>query len=547
MSQHDSRNGTNDFKPSLTCGLLFTLIVMLSGCGQGMATNEPLAIDLDGEVRMLAPQEAEALPQSPESGLVVVVQESSAGRKPIAGARVELIGNRRNEESTTNADGICQFDVSLSGDVAISVNHERYPPNRGVVPLAGGGQSIVVLLDGQSQVGGRVIAAETGSPISKFELRFLGDSSWFASKWRGSFVELESEDGTFEIEGIRDAWGVIVQAEGFASQKLVFQNGLRANNAFLECALERAYIVAGRITDAGGAPIRGVQIVPEDRNVRVDALPVETDGDGSFRIDDLAGPPRSVLAYHSDYAPVRIAVPEGNAGEEVPVSAVMERGVEVTGIVTLDGEAIAGAHVALSNDLYEFNVSMDTDLDGSFRIAHVPFGPYQLTAQLRPGEVQAIPHDAPQRTAIRERIASREADKATEDFRFTLTPALIEGFVRFGDVAAMAIVAMAYVDGDQYVLRTETDDGGWYQLNGMPAGRYLVSVEAAVPETIREFRDSDGNLSVRYDSVRRYFSVTVPEDEYLQQDFDLARGGTIRGTVKGIEALEHHMDVWIHF
>lgn len=549
MSQRNSRNCLSFLRPGLACAMFLTSAVMLVSCGQGMATNEPLVIDLDGEVRVLAPQETEQFPEAPESGLVVLVRESSEGREPVAGARVEIIGDRRTDESLlTDEQGLSHFAAPISGNIAISVNHERYPPNRGVVALTGGVQFIVVLLDGQSQVAGRVVTAETGLPISKFKLRFLGDSSWFASKWRGSYVELESEDGTFEVDGVRDAWGVIVQADGFAPQKLLFRNGLRASNAFVECALERAYIVVGRITDAQGAPIEDVEIIPEERGVRVETLHVETDGDGSFRIDDLAGPPGSILAYHSNFAPARIDVPEGKAGEEVPVSAIMHRGVEVSGTVTLDGAAISNAKVALSNDTYDLNVSLDTDETGSFRFSHVPFGPYQLIAQLLPADVQAIPHDAPQRTAIRERIASDAAVEVNESFQFTLTPALIEGFVRFGEVAAMAVVAVAYLDGgDQYVLRTETDDGGWYQLNGMPAGQYLVSVEAAVPETIREFRDSDGNLSVRYDSVRRYFTLTVPEDEYLQQDFDLARGGTIRGLVKGVDALEDDVDVWIHF
>ena len=73
-----------------------------------------------------------------------------------------------------------------------------------------------------------------------------------------------------------------------------------------------------------------------------------------------------------------------------------------------------------------------------------------------------------------------------------------------------------------------TDDGGWYQLNGVPPGVWRSMVEVLdMPRYLRRSHENGNPLATRHTNV------TVPESGYLQQDFDLGKGGMIRGSIAG--------------
>lgn len=529
--------------------LVYSVLIAgcMTGCGGSMSNAGPLLLDPDGDFRLLTPDERSQLPAGDGGVVTVLVTESLSPSKPIAGAEVDIIGSGGvQHEQVSDENGICRFEESFSGDVAVSVDHATYPPNRGVTTIPRGGRYIVVLLDGTSKVEGKVVSAVSGEPVTRYRLRFLGDTSWFSPNWRGKFVEFESADGTFEAVGIRDAWGIVVRADGYAPQELPLSRGLRTERRYFEFSLSPAYIVSGRIADAAGNPIAGAQVLPTTEDYDGYHSRVETDADGKFVIDDLAEPPVGILAVHDEYAPELVSVPEGQPGEGIVISVTMNSGIEVTGTVRLDGQPVSNADVVLTSRALDFRRSATTGAEGTYRFDHVPLGSYLVRANLEPAEVRAIPHDAPERIAIRD--GSRgEVGIVDEDFGFVQSKALVEGFIRFGEDPAMATVSIAYRDGDQYMLTTEADDGGWYQLTGMPEGHYVVAVDAAIPETVTQSRNPDGDIVLRYDTMRRYFRVTVPADGYVQQDFDLRSGAVIRGVVRGVPEGARSVDVRLSF
>ncbi len=531
-----------------TYGIGLMLFLVCAGCSGDVRDNAPLVLNLEGDFRALDAADLNGFPTTPESGLTVFVSESLQEPKPVSGAEIDVIGDRvTKQDLVTDKSGVCHFEFPLSGDVAISVNHDYYPSNRGVISLSGPSQLLVVLLDPKSHASGKVYAAETGKPITKFKVRFLGDSSWFSPRWRGKSVEIESEDGTFDSHGVRDAWGVVIRADGFAPLEVWLRQGLRNDEVFLDCPLQRAHILGGTVVNESGEPVAGAEVRPERGLTRGDLHQLTTDANGEFRIADLAEPPGAIILYHENLAPVRVTVPEGIPGEEVLVNAVMNSGVDVVGTVALNGEKVAAALVEVSSAPYALRKTTETGQDGMYQFSHVPFGEYRLSVRLQPGDIRGIPRDAPERMAIRDCLAGDGNRQTREDFNFVQTPAMVEGFVRFDEEPAMAVVSLAYLDGDRYILRTQTDDGGWYQLTGAPEGHFLVSVEGAIPETIREFQDLDGSLNIRYDTMRRHFAVHVPEDGYVQKDFNLRSGGVIRGVVHGIEGSARDVAVRLDF
>jgi hypothetical protein len=524
--------------------MLVCLLASLSGCDGDESKNAPLVL-IDGVFRPLSASELAAMPIAQDAGLSVFVTESLRDPRPVSGAYVDVIDSGDiNERLETDDSGMCYIDSVVKGEIAVAVDDERYPPNRGVAYLSDGQRFVVVLLDAVSKVKGRVFSAETGEPIRNYEIRFLGDSAWISRRWRGGFVELETEDGVFEAEGVRSIWGAAVRADGYATHEIILRPGSPLDQQTFEFPLERASIVLGQVTDRDGDPIQDVEIRTESlRRWEIDIDRVVTDREGRFRIDDSAETPEKLLAIHSDFAPTQVSVPVGSPDEAVYVSAVMDSGSDVSGTVTLDGAPVLRATVELRSVPFVTGQLHTTRDDGVFRFTHVPPGPFTLTARLPPLDVDLIPRDSPERVAIRESIATADG-VAREDIAFTQSAALLEGFVRLGDAVAIATVSLAYREGaDQIILKTEADDGGWYQLTGMPAGIYVVCIEAAVPDTIRRIRDINREVRLRYDSFRRYHTVTVPEDGYVQQDFDLLTGGVIRGVVHGLP--ERAEDVFV--
>jgi hypothetical protein len=528
--------------------VLVCLVTSLSGCAGDESKNAPLVL-VNGVFRPLTASELAAMPKAQDTGLSVFATESLRDPRPVGGVQIDLIGSGDvNESLQTDDSGMCYVDKAVSGEFAVAVDDDRYPPNRGVANLSESQRFIVVLLDAVSKVKGRVFSAETGDPILNCEVRFLGDSAWISRRWRGGFVEVETDDGAFEANGIRNIWGIAVRADGYATHEILLKSSSSSDQQTFEFPLERASIVLGRVTDRNGDPIQNVEIRTGSlRRWQNDSSRVVTDREGRFRIVDLAETPDKLFALHSDFAPAEINVPFGSPDETVHVSAVMDSGTDVTGTVTLDGAPVARSTVELWCASFQMGQSYTTRDNGEYRFTHVPSGPFTLTAKLAPNEVDVIPRDAPERVAIRERNAAH-AGMAREDFAFTQTAALMEGFARFGETQAIASLSLAYrEDVDQIILKTEADDGGWYQLTGMPAGVYVVCVEAAIPESVQQFRDLDRRTRLRYDTFRRYHVVTIPEDGYVQQDFDLLTGGTIHGVVYGLPELAEDVFVRMNF
>ncbi len=206
------------------------------------------------------------------------------------------------------------------------------------------------------------------------------------------------------------------------------------------------------------------------------------------------------------------------------------------GNIFLDEEPVRDARVEIRIPGTHYSRFQETDRDGSYGFRHVAPGSITLVGEIDPDEVSGLSDGAPRRLAIRQVTVGPDTSPVQMDFYFTESGALVEGFVRFNETPAVAQVSVAYErDNSQVLLRTQADDGGWYQLTGLPPGRYLIGVEAAVPESI-SYRRAKGHNRMYYDTMHRYFAVDVPENGYVQKDFDLHSGGGIQGTVTGLPA-----------
>jgi len=511
--------------------------LLLYGCGYAKIDTQPFILGLDGDVSAVPDESMHILPELRGAGLTVFVSESPLGSKQVAGADVNLIpiGGGQEGRKTTDRDGVCYFDHMQSGEYALSVNHDAYPPNRGVVNFSGGSRLAVIVLDSDSKLEGRVYEVGTNKPVKDFEVLLYGDGATLSPRWRQGFVPFETEDGQFEAVGVSSPSRIVVRAPGYAPSSLSISPVSWSDRPVFEFPLEPSPIVLGQVTDENGSPVAGVKIREYRRNGETFLPEIETGRDGTYRIENLAETPAYFVTTHPDYAPARVEIPQSSPGQEVLVKTVIDAGLQVTGRVLMDGVAVAGAPVSLRMRRLGFVRRVDTNEEGEYSFSQIPDGAFQLRVELRPGNVPGLLHGASMRVATRE-IDRADSPVIEESFNLTLEGGMVDGFVTFSDEPAMATVKLEYTDGDTRItLENETDNGGWYQLTGVPAGDYLVRIEAAEPSSIRyiDIPGRNGATQMQAEMIHRHYVLPIPNSEYVQHDFDLRRGASVSGSIAG--------------
>ena len=508
----------------------------MSGCGNFGSDREPLLFDLSGEIAPVPSEGRDVLPEPRGAGLTVFVSESPLGKSPIADANVNLIpiGGGAHRQAVSDQGGVCFFGNISPGEYALSVNHDAFPPNRGVITFSGGRRMAVMLLNSDSHVTGRVFAADTKDPVKEFEVYVPGDGASLSPRWRDGFVPFQTEDGEFDAVGVGEIARIVIRAPGFAPYVLQIPSESRQNRRKLEFPLDRSPIVIGTIVNQEGKPVSDARIRPLDSQIGAFLGEIETDEEGKYRIDSLVRTPALFAAEHDDYAPSRVEIPLCNPGESVSVRTVLGPGVQISGRVVLDGNGVADTPVKLRHKQFGNRYSTDTNEAGEFRFSRVPAGRFRLETTLQPGSVPSIPRGAPERIATKD-FEAEENEHRQESLELTLQGAMVDGFVTFDDKPAIATLHAGFTFADTWnIVRSSTDDGGWYQLTGLQKGECIVTIEAAEPTSIRyvSIPGSRGATQMEADTIRRHYAFTVQDGDYAQQDFDMRRGGTVIGTIE---------------
>ncbi len=183
------------------CGLagLCCLSSVLTGCGGSASKDVPIVFDVDGTSHRVTESDLPQLPDVPAEGITVYVSDNRPHPEPISGAEVDLIiEDARQLQQTTDGNGTCHFSDVPAGEVALSVDHDDYPPNRGVTTFQGASNLLVVKLDANNEVLCKVYAADTGEPIPQYDLLFRASIPGFRLDGESGFVSVQpNEDGIF--------------------------------------------------------------------------------------------------------------------------------------------------------------------------------------------------------------------------------------------------------------------------------------------------------------------------------------------------------------
>jgi hypothetical protein len=309
---------------------------------------------------------------------------------PVPGAKVSILpdpiedawGERRGPIVKTSTDAFGAFRASgvAEGELGVSVD----PPERfGWAQRRRGlrlvDEEIEVVVGSPTEVVGRVVDADTRTPVPSFGIRVDSGFKMCGNAPADQNIAVEDPAGAFRIRRLDPKTNhLTVTAAGYAT-RWVSTEGLRVEEAqdfFVE--LHRAATLRGRVIDGdGGARIAAVPICIYDArdSGRYLGVPGTTATDGSFELEGLEPGVGIVEARPDGFFPIRsrtIRLEPGQIVEEI-VLRVRRRG----GIV---GDFVARASSPSTVWIYPRGSThwalASLDGSGRFRMDGLPAGEY---------------------------------------------------------------------------------------------------------------------------------------------------------------------------
>lgn len=330
--------------------------------------------------------------------------------------------------------------------------------------------------------------------------------------------------GHFEITGLLLGWAVVTAEH--ESGRAVERLHIDARQPHQEIALNLAAgeSLAGVVVDGGGRGIGGARVVPLEHEgqkqfkYQSEAGAVLADESGQFRLLGLRPGEWTLYVSAEGYGPVIVGpFPAGIDN----VRVLLGNGVDLDCHVQLlaDNSPVEGVTVRLAYEdraLYPMEVASGPD--GIARFPGLGKGGYR--ADVRHGHY-ALVGDAPL-------VAIDPARKPDPLVIVVAEGGRVMGRVRDGDsgegIAGVVIGANREGGSPYYADPTRPD--GTYEIFGLPAGNYEISIQDRVPGYPQELPRPAG---------RR---LTVGAEGVLDGvDFELTRGAILAGIVRDTEGL----------
>jgi protocatechuate 3,4-dioxygenase beta subunit len=320
--------------------------------------------------------------------------------------------------------------------------------------------------------------------------------------------------------------------------------------------------IGGRVTNAAGDPIAGVQVEIGER-VAGSSTYATTAADGSYSVEGLEPGTYFAGFWAEDYlwtfwgsgagecpgpeADITLASHEARDD----IAAVLHRWNSVSGRVTLtDGRPVAEALVSMQSadggsDRYAW-----TSDDGTYSQA---LGPGRYIVRFsHDDEVQYYDGVTEEVEATPIVFDGWDGTVADVDAQFAPPGARLEGTVSAssgGSVAGVEVAAYVYRWGDVYeAARTTVNDDGSYSIPGLKAGTYLLGFFDPQGRYGGEFYDDQGQWN---DPAAEWIELT--KDQVITgRDALLGPGGNIQGTVTdengvalaGVTVEAHYRGLW---
>jgi len=404
----------------------------------------------------------------PGGSLVGRVVRKSTG-EPVVGARVracfEDLGCAWTLATTTGKDGAFRLGGAAKGKWTLEASQDGLPPGRVEGKSPGNAQLKIELPDGGTLTGKAL--GPDGSPLGRVRVEALpADRDGKAVLDR----TVETNEGRFEIAGAPPGeWTLKLRAPGFAPVRIDSQE-IRASGAtdVGEVLFFAGRVARGTVLGRDDARVAGATIAVRSND---SDAPAVSGADGRFEIAGLPDRTFQLVVSADGYAPSVLSYPAARSGEPLELP---ERGVRLSEGGTIEGEvrgeadaAVSGARVRVTG-LPQVEPA-STDLQGRYRLAHVP--PGDLSVQM-----SADP-EAPEGWTETRRVTIAEG--AVQRVDFTAGDTVAGSVRRRGQPVAFARITAVGSGGTTLVHTTETDADGEFRLGGISDGTWTLHVASA--------------------------------------------------------------------
>jgi len=442
---------------------------------------------------------------------------------PVRDARVTAYG-LTGGMATTDDNGSYEVRVRPGGPgqlYRLDVSHDQHANDaRDGVPA--GAVDVDFVLRPSGAIEGRVLDADSGTPIPEFQMLHIDGDNENQVGVRTRFRRHRNEEGRFRVAPVEPGPVTLVaKAPAYApTQVEVPHVGSGDTIRNIQIRLSGGVGLTGVVVDTDGRPVANAGIVPGriPRDMAPDALAVvRTQEDGTFRLENLSPELAGVSACHPDYA-VSYAPVALVTGRENRITIVLGRGGIVEGAVYYAGEPCPGQSVVL-NALARLTAhKTKTDEHGAYRFENVDPGEVTVIVQAR------LEHPSSD-TITRSLVQTAEVEeRATTvlDFDFLPSNAALEGVVTVsGEPAPNAHISVVIeTSAGMELVHAQVDGNGWYRIDNLPAGS--VNLIAEMPDANR----------------MRSTHLEILAGQVTRQDVELTGGASIEGVVSGMKAGE---------
>ena len=316
--------------------------------------------------------------------------------------------------------------------------------------------------------------------------------------------------------------------------------------------------VSGVVTNSAGGAITGVAVHVYSESsewlqsettdsggaYEVSGLPailvyLRSDAEASNFVDEWYD---DVPVVSGDISSNALAVSVSAGVTNTGISFGLQEGGRISGIVT-DTNAVGLGGIGV--DLYDADAvwvrGATTDAGGSYAMSGVPEGDYYARTEVGASNyvdawfdgVVVADLDTPSNAT--QIAVSSGGSVSNIDFALPLG-AIVAGSVLETGLVGIAGADVVVYDADyRYIAGASTDYGGFYQVNGLPTGSWVVRTHAASLDYADEWYN---NISAVGDSVPVGASPIVLAPGVLSNyvDFVLIESGSIAGSVLGTNA-----------
>lgn len=492
------------------------------------------------QVRVAAERTAEVELKLIAGGVRFHGRVTDIGGGPIVGATLTcdqgegLPGLRHRQQVTTTTDD-GSFEIWLaSGKYKLKLDHLDYAPHQSDLLIAASDLEQDFSLVPASSIEGVVLRGDSMQPVPGAVI--------FSSTGKNQQGTVADGQGRFRLARVLAGTTLLhASASGGATPTAVTLDlGIGEARGDVELRLATGYEIRGRVVDGAGQAVQDaeVQLAQMDGSFEHPARK-PTDEEGHFAIDGVAPGRYVLLAAHSDH-PLAVSMDAATVvdrdldGVLLPFS----KAINIVGKVVPATPSMV--YVAQAVGLFGLNGSVEgfvntlasptrVDPNGSFRLAPLPVGSYQLLALADDGRRGSFVIGPETSEEINVEIALSETVSFTGVIRTEAGEAV--------DGVLVTVTSQDYSPAQ--AIESRTDSMGRYTMVGLAPGNYEVSLKNS---------GCDRHVVHNGQIVTEPWQITVEGEGASTVDFDFtvtSCGASVTGTV--VDANEAPVaDTWLY-